>query len=168
MVEHRLDSAPDTVTDVFSRELAPVLTVDPGDTLVVRTLDSAGHLERQSAPGVAAPRLIVESRGHCLVGPVAVRGAEPGMVLAIRLLSLRPDDWGFTVAAARDNSLNRRLGVYPGAPAWLLWEVDAELGVARNNLGSTVRLSPFLGVIGLPPDEPGEHSTVPPRARAKS
>jgi acetamidase/formamidase len=164
MAEHRLDPAPDTVTDVFSRERAPVLTVDPGDTLVVRSLDAAGHLERQPAPGVPAPQLIVESRGHCLVGPIVVRGAEPGMMLAVRLVSLRPDDWGFTVAAARDNALNRRLGVFPGDPAWLLWDVDADLGVARNNLGVSVRLAPFLGVVGLPPDEPGDHSTVPPRA----
>ena len=164
MAEHRLDPAPDTVTDVFSRERAPVLTVDPGDTLVVRSLDAAGHLERQPAPGVPAPMMIVESRGHCLVGPIAVRGAEPGMMLAVRLVSLRPDDWGFTVAAARDNALNRRLGVFPGDPAWLLWDVDADLGVARNNLGVSVRLAPFLGVVGLPPDEPGDHSTVPPRA----
>lgn len=164
MAEHRLDPAPDTVTDVFSRERAPVLTVDPGDTLVVRSLDAAGHLERQPAPGVAAPKMIVESRGHCLVGPIAVRGAEPGMMLAVRLVSLRPDDWGFTVAAARDNALNRRLGVFPGDPAWLLWDVDADLGVARNNLGVSVRLAPFLGVVGLPPDEAGDHSTVPPRA----
>jgi len=164
MAEHRLDPAPDTVTDVFSCERAPVLTVDPGDTLVVRSLDAAGHLERQPGPGVAAPRLIVESRGHCLVGPIGVRGAVPGMTLAVRVLSLRPDDWGFTVAAARDNALNRRLGVFPGEPAWLLWDVDADLGVARNNLGFSVRLAPFLGVIGLPPAEPGDHSTVPPRA----
>jgi acetamidase/formamidase len=164
MADHRLDPAPDTVTDVFSRERAPVLTVDPGDTLVVRSLDAAGHLERQPAPGVPAPKMIVESRGHCLVGPIAVRGAEPGMMLAVRLVSLRPDDWGFTVAAARDNALNRRLGVFPGDPAWLLWDVDADLGVARNNLGVSVRLAPFLGVVGLPPDEPGDHSTVPPRA----
>jgi acetamidase/formamidase len=26
-----------------------------------------------------------------------------------------------------------------------------------------VNLAPFLGVTGLPPAEPGEHSTVPPR-----
>jgi acetamidase/formamidase len=107
--------------------------------------------------------MFADRRGHCLVGPIAVRGAEPGMALAVRLVSLRPDDWGFTVAAARDNELNRRLGVVSGEPTWLLWDVDADAGTARNNLGLTVRLAPFLGVIGLPPDEPGEHSTVPPR-----
>src|SRR6266700_7874962 len=164
MTTHRLDPAPGTVTDVFSRDLPPVLTVDPGDTVVVRSLDAAGHLSRQPGPGVPTPMLLGEARrGHCLAGPIAVRGVEAGMTLAVRLVSLRPDHWGFTVAAARDNELNRQLGVFPGEPAWLLWDVDADRGTARNNFGLTVRLAPFLGVIGLPPAEHGEHSTVPPR-----
>ena len=29
--------------------------------------------------------------------------------------------------------------------------------------GAPVRLAPFLGVLGMPPDEPGVHSTIPPR-----
>jgi acetamidase/formamidase len=33
----------------------------------------------------------------------------------------------------------------------------------RNQHGHAVVLRPFLGVIGMPPDEPGEHSTIPPR-----
>jgi acetamidase/formamidase len=28
----------------------------------------------------------------------------------------------------------------------------------------TTRLAPFLGVIGMPPAEPGEHPTYPPRS----
>jgi len=164
MGSHRLDSTLETVTDVFSRDLPPVLTIDPGDTVTVRTLDASGHLARQPAPGVPAPMLLADGRrGHTLAGPIAVRGATPGDMLAVRLVSLRPDDWGFTVAAARDNELNRKLGVHPGDPAWLLWDVDADAGTARNNLGLTVRLAPFLGVIGLPPEEPGDHSTIPPR-----
>lgn len=164
MAHHRLDSAPDTVTDVFSRDIPPVLTVDPGDSVTLHTLDASGHLVRQASPGAPVPMLINEGRrGHCLIGPIAVRGARPGMTLSVHLKALRPDDWGFTVAAARDNTLNRQLGVYPGEPAWLLWDIDPEAGTARNNLGLTVRLAPFLGVIGLPPAEHGEHSTVPPR-----
>jgi hypothetical protein len=27
-----------------------------------------------------------------------------------------------------------------------------------------VKLRPFLGVMGMPPDQPGIHSTIPPRA----
>jgi acetamidase/formamidase len=164
MAQHRLDPTPDTVTDVFSRDLPPVLTVDPGDTLVVHTLDASGHLERQTTPGETKPKMFAEKRGHCLVGPIAVRGAEPGMMLAVRLLSLRPDEWGWTVSAAADTPLNQRLGVAGGPPTWLLWEIDADKGVASNQHGLSVDLAPFLGVTGLPPDEPGEHSTIPPRA----
>lgn len=163
MTEHRLDPTPDTVTDVFSPGRPPVLTVDPGDTLVVRSLDASGFLAPQVKPGETAPKLITDSRGHCLTGPIAVRGARPGMTLAVRLLSLRPDHWGWTVAAARDNPLNQRLGVAGGPPNWLLWDVDADAGTARNNHGLTVDIAPFLGVIGLPPAEPGDHSTIPPR-----
>jgi acetamidase/formamidase len=161
MAVHRLAPALDTVTDVFARDLAPVLTLDPGDTLDVRTLDAAGQLSRPSAPGAPTESLLTSRRGHCLAGPIFVRGAEPGMTLAVRVESLRPADWGYTVAAARDNELNKRLGVVPGEPAWLLW--DIEDGLARNNLGFTVATAPFLGVIGMTPDEPGEHPTVPPR-----
>ena len=163
MATHQLDPTPETVTDVFSAERSPVLTVDPGDTVVVRTLDASGHLERQRTPGELRPKLIAESRGHCLAGPIAVRGAEPGMVLAVRLDDLRPDDWGFTVAGARDTPLNRRLGVTGLPPAALLWELDAEKLTGTNDRGFTVDLAPFLGVVGVTPAEPGEHSTIPPR-----
>jgi acetamidase/formamidase len=163
MAEHTLDPAPDTVTDVFDPSRPPVLTVDPGDTVVVHSLDASGHVERQRTPGEPRPMMIADRRGHCLAGPIAVTGADPGMMLAVRLVSLRPDDWGWTVAGARDNPLNRRLGIAGGEPTWLLWEIDADGGTARNQLGLRVDLAPFLGVVGLPPAEPGEHSTIPPR-----
>jgi hypothetical protein len=36
MTRHQLDPSPSTTVDVFSRDLPPVLTVDPGDTIVRR------------------------------------------------------------------------------------------------------------------------------------
>ena len=164
MTLHRLDPTPDTVVDVFSRDVAPVLTVDPGDRLVVGSLDASGYLTRQQFPGDRPPRMFDPSRGHCLTGPVAVRGAEPGMHLSVQLLSLRPGDWGWTVAAVADNALNRRLGVADAEPSWLLWELDAGAGTATNDRGFRRAVAPFLGVIGVAPAEPGEHSTIPPRA----
>jgi acetamidase/formamidase len=163
VTQHRLDPSPTTVTDVFSRDLPPVLEVDPGDSIVVRTLNASGHLERQRTPGETPPTMLADRRGHCLVGPILVRGAVPGMMLGVHLVSLRTDDWGFTVAGGRDNPLNRRLGLADVDPAWLLWELDAERFTDTNDRGHTIDLAPFLGVIGLPPDEPGEHSTTPPR-----
>ncbi|MGW3623010.1 acetamidase/formamidase family protein [Streptomyces sp. NPDC000880] len=163
MAEYRLDPAPETVTDVFSSELSPVLSIDPGDTVVVRSLDAHGYLERQKTPGEARPKMFDAWRGHCLAGPIEVRGARPGTALAVRLESLTPDEWGWTVAAAHDTPLNRRLGLGDTAPSWLLWELDTEQGTGTNQYGHSVGLAPFLGVIGVPPAEPGEHSTVPPR-----
>jgi acetamidase/formamidase len=161
---HRLDSTPTTVTNVFSRDTPPVLTVEPGDTLVVHSLDCSGHLERLRSPGASSPRLLEGQPGHCLVGPVAVRGAEPGATLAVHLESLRPDSWGFTAANSRETPLNRRLGLAGAGPAQLLWDIDADAGTATEQHGLTVSLAPFLGVVGMPPVEPGEHPTAPPRA----
>jgi len=45
----------------------------------------------------------------------------------------------------------------------LRWELDADTAVGRDQAGREVGLGPFLGVIGMPPAEPGVHSTGPPR-----
>jgi acetamidase/formamidase len=161
---HRLDPAPDTTADVLSRDHAPVLHIDQGDTVVVRSLDAAGYLARQTFPGEQQPMMYPEQRGHCLTGPIMVRGARPGDVLALRLVSLRPDPWGWTVAAALDTPVTRRLGLAEGPPSWLLWDLDPDAGKGTCDAGFSRGLAPFLGVMGLPPDEPGEHSTIPPRA----
>lgn len=166
MTEHHLDPTPETVVQVFDRDSPPVLTVDPGDRLVVRSLDASGYLAPQSSPGDRPPTMFSPSRGHCLTGPIEVRGAVPGTFLSVRLEALQPDTWGWTVAAALDNPLNRRLGVTFGPPSWLLWNLDADTGTATDQHGFRRSLAPFLGVLGVAPAEPGEHSTIPPRAQA--
>jgi acetamidase/formamidase len=161
---HRLDPTPSTTADVLSRDHAPVLCIDPGDTVVVRSLDASGYLARQTFPGQKQPVMLPGARGHCLTGPVMVRGTAPGDLLELRLVTLRPDPWGWTVAAARDTPVTRRLGLTDGPPAWLLWEIDPAAGKATCDTGFSRGLAPFLGVMGTAPDEPGEHSTIPPRA----
>jgi acetamidase/formamidase len=47
-----------------------------------------------------------------------------------------------------------------GPESRIEWELAD--GVGRG-AGRSVRLAPFLGVLGMPPDEPGVHSTGPPR-----
>jgi acetamidase/formamidase len=164
MTSARLDPAPETTADVFSATHSPVLTIEPGDTVVVRSLDASGHTERQREPGQQPPRLLPDSRGHCLTGPIAVAGAEPGQMLALSLHGLRPDPWGWTVAAARDSPVTRRLGLADGPSSWLLWELDPDQGTGTESRGFVRRLAPFLGVMGVAPAQPGEHSTIPPRS----
>jgi acetamidase/formamidase len=165
MTRHRLDPSPSTTVYVFSRDLPAALTVDPGDVIVLHSLNASGDLEPQTFPGERVPTMAGKTRsGHCLTGPIGVRGAMPGDVLAVRFVSLRPDTWGYTVAAHRDTPLTRRLGLHEGPPAWLLWQIDADAGVATSDRGHTVRIAPFHGVTGVAWDEQGEHSTIPPRA----
>ncbi|MCU1614361.1 MAG: Acetamidase/Formamidase [Frankiales bacterium] len=145
----------------FDRDLPPVLTVDPGTTVRFRTLDSGwsagphtgGERRRvaEHAPGM----------GHALTGPIRVRGARPGMVLAVRADDVVPGTWGTTYAGARPTAWNARLGIATAAVH--SWEIDVPAGIARNQYGHSVALRPFLGVMGMPPAEPGRHSTVPPR-----
>ena len=163
MTSHRLDPAPGTTRDVFSHDHPPVLSIDPGDTVTVGSLDARGYLARPAAPGQEQARLIEQARGHCLTGPIEVRGAEPGDMLALRLVSLRPGAWGWTEAGGRDTPVARRLGVAAGPPSMLLWDLDPDAGQGRTG-GVTRTLRPFLGVLGVALAEPGEHSTTPPRA----
>ena len=45
----------------------------------------------------------------------------------------------------------------------LHWSLEAEAAIGRDPQGREVELRPFPGVLGMPPPEPGVHSTAPPR-----
>jgi acetamidase/formamidase len=64
----------------------------------------------------------------------------------------------------RDSPVARRLGLSEEEQAWLLWDIGA--GKATANGKYTRPVAPFLGVMGVAPAEPGDHSTIPPRAEA--
>jgi acetamidase/formamidase len=149
----------------FSREFPPVLSIETGDTVVFRTLDVSWGLEpwkaRDQPYQKFAPRVAGRDDGHALCGPVAMRGAQPGMTLEVRINEIRPGSWGWTTAGGRMTETMKKLGVE--APTLLAWTLDADTMVGRDQHGRTIPLRPFMGVMGLPPAEPGIHSTVPPR-----
>ena len=142
----------------FSRDLPPALMIDSGDTVVFRTLDAGWSVApRTSArwddhPPKFEPRDPALDSGHALCGPVAIRGAKPGMTLEVQIKDIVPGIWGWTTA-----------GGWP-PEAVHLWAMDAGRQTATNQHGHTVRLRPFMGVMGMPPNEPGVLSTGPPRA----
>jgi acetamidase/formamidase len=169
MALYRVEPTPQNAVNVFSAAHEPALTIDSGDTVVMRSLDAAGYLERQEFPGdIYKPKMLEgDLRGHCLNRPVAVRGAAPGDMLAVEIVSLTPDTWGWTSSPGAPGSpVPARLGLARTDPAFLLWEIDAEAGTATANGKYTRSLAPFLGVTGVTPAAPGCHSTIPPRAEA--
>jgi len=157
---HELPLERRTLHGHFSRELEPVLAVDSGDSIRFAALDSGWNVE----PGRKfEPRDPDLDAGHALVGPVEVRGARAGAALAVRIDEVRVGSFGLTAAGGRPSFLNDRLGLSGGEERLLRWELDAEAATGRDQKGRTVGLRPFLGVIGMPPPEPGVHPTTPPR-----
>ncbi|GAB4459712.1 MAG: acetamidase/formamidase family protein [Armatimonadaceae bacterium] len=150
----------------WSRDLPPVETVHSGDTVTFRTLDASWALEPRTEQWFGtnefSPRDSRRDRGHALCGPVAVRGAEPGMTLAIRFDEIRPADWGWTLAGGKTNERNQVFQVQDTMVCHR-WCIDPEAGFATNQHGHRVAIRPFMGVVGLAPAKRGIHDTRPPR-----
>jgi acetamidase/formamidase len=162
---HRLEPDARTLHGYFSRDYPPVLTVDPGDTVRYRTLDAWWYAGPYPGGPVSEwPRVPEHTAGagHALVGPVEVRGARPGMALEVRVDAVVPATWGTTVAGGWPSAYNERYGLCDSGVVHT-WDLDPDTMTGRNQHGHTVALRPFMGVLGMPPPERGEHSTIPPR-----
>ncbi len=167
MAIYNIEPERHTLHGHFSRDLPPVLTIRPGDTVQFRTLDAGWGLEKQTGPERLGfePRDKELDKGHALCGPVFIEGAEPGMVLEVRIDEIVPGPFGVTVAGGWSNATNDWLGIGAGTPQFMLsWDLDAETMTGRDQFGHVLALRPFMGVMGMPPAEPGVHPTAPPRA----
>ncbi len=142
MAVHELPLDPRNLHGHFSRDLPPVLTVDPGDTVLISVPNHAWDVEQDERIVARDPEL---DTGHPLAGPIAVRGAKAGQTLVVRIEEVRPSHWGVT-HGGRDHAV--------------FWDLRAGIGRA---LDRELDLAPFLGVMGMPPPESGAHSTIPPR-----
>ncbi len=167
MALHTIEPDQNTVHGLFSSEFPPVLEIDSGDTVRYRTLDSGWNLEQPGTSGEPPRRLVPRfeglDKGHALCGPVAIRGAEPGMTLEVHMDVIQPGTWGRTFGGGWPSELNKQLGVADAPGTTLLWQLDTARMTGTDQHGHTVALHPFMGVIGMPPPEPGHHSTTPPR-----
>ena len=155
MTKHELLPARATLHGHFSADLAPVLEIDPGDTISARTL-------RADWDGADFDRDSQLDAGHALLGPVYVRGAEPGDAMAIEIVSLRPARSGRTSAGDFPSLVNDRLGLTGRGHLRVEWDIDPETNMAQT-VGFEVKVRPFLGVVGMPPEGHAIHSTIPPR-----
>ena len=130
----------------------PVLEIDPGDTVSTTTVDARGGDKHGDFCGVA---------GNPQTGPFAVRGAEPGDTLVVKIDELwpnRPD--GFTGVQIAPNVTD--FGYDPAfdddAAPTAIWSLDLEAGIAtlatpRNRLGAIeLPLKPMIGCFGVAPE----------------
>jgi acetamidase/formamidase len=139
---HELPLDPANLHGYFSRELEPALTVEAGDTVRISVPNAGWAVARDEHVASRDPSL---HTGHALAGPIEVRGARAGQTLSVRIDDVTPGPWGVTLS---------------DPPHRIDWELAD--GVGRG-LGRSVQLAPFLGALGMPPPEPGVHTTTPPR-----
>jgi acetamidase/formamidase len=153
----------------------PVLRVNSGDTVVVRTLitTSPERLEKAGLkPADVEPALreIYKSvtnkgpGGHILTGPIAVNGAEPGDVLEVHI-----DKVELAVPYAY-NAFGPLRGFLPEDFAYSksrLIPLDTAALVAHFAPGIDVPLHPFFGSIGVAPaPQMGRLDSAPPWTHA--
>jgi acetamidase/formamidase len=140
-VIHEIPRDESTLHGYFSSLLPPVLSVDPGASVCFQALNAGWRWD----PDVEVERDAKLHDGHALTGPVELRGARAGQTLVVRIDDVVPRPWGVTFAHGERFD----------------WRIDGD--TATESGGTTVAVAPFLGVIGMPPPEPGVHSTIPPR-----
>ena len=140
----------------LSKDYPPVLTVNPGDTVAFQTLEADWRIRetdfKASEEGDFFTQRTERDAGHALCGPVAIRGARPGMALAVTVESIVPDTWGWSRVGGGDPDHLRRIG-FSGAEYFLRWQIDVENRVCVSQRGHRVRMNPFMGVFAVAPAE---------------
>jgi acetamidase/formamidase len=134
----------------------PVLTIDPGDTVVVTTRDvSDNQITPASEASVIAS--LDWGRVYPLAGPIAVDGARAGDTLAVDILDLHPRGWGWT-------AILPGLGLLPeDFPDPYLRIFDLTLGdVAYMREDIAIPLEPFFGTMGVCPAGASAQPVMPP------
>ncbi len=128
--------------------IPPVARANPGDHIVIHSrdaLDSDLTLDSVADDVLAVDLNLV----HPMTGPVYIEGAERGDVLAVTLIDIDPDEYGYTVIAPGFGFL-RDIFTEPYVVNWRLTRTHA---VSDQMPGVKVPYEAFLGSVGVLPGE---------------
>jgi len=167
---HLLRSLPDTVHwGFFDGGLAPVLTIDSGDQVVIECV--SGNPEWMPPEGSPFKPLddikLVHQKAkrgsgnHILTGPIYVRDAKIGNVLQVKILEIEMrQDWGFNLFRAYGGTLPEEFNYYRIIHVAL----DLTAKLATMPSGMKVPLAPFFGQLAVaPPKAFGKQNSKEPR-----
>tara|TARA_R110002126_G_scaffold51760_1_gene141333 strand:- start:2747 stop:3691 length:945 start_codon:yes stop_codon:yes gene_type:complete len=143
----------------WDNSLAPALSVTPGQTIAIETIDASGG-QLHAGSTLDDLRALKFEQVNPVTGPIHIDGAEPGDAVAITFLDFHPSGWGWT---ANIPGFGLLADDFPD-PALHIWNYEKNLKrpAAFSPMGQ-VALKPFVGTIGLALAETGLHSVVPPR-----
>lgn len=169
MTHHLLEAGLDTCHwGFFEAALKPVLTIESGDSVTIRTVTGPAEAQPTSHFNVLPEIHEIHARaermspGHILTGPVAIKGAKPGQVLEVRIREVRlRTDWGYTLIKPLAGTLPEDFDAH----SFVHIGLDAEANMARLPWGMDLPLAPFFGVMGTaPPAHWGRLTSLIPRA----
>ena len=151
-VEIRLDRSrslmaqPDKGHNRWHPDIPPVVTVPPGETVILETLDAR---DGQVTMSTRDADLAGMNRNipHPLTGPVAVAGAEAGDLLAVHIEAIDPQPFGWTANSIGSGFL-RDLYAEPHVTRW---SIRGGFATSADLPGVRIPGAPFMGVMGVAP-----------------
>jgi acetamidase/formamidase len=121
----------------------PVLEIESGDTVVVWTRDVSDNQIGPDSDASVVPGLDWD-RFYPLAGPIVVSGAQPGDTLAVEVLDIHTQGWGWS-------AILPGLGLLPDdfPDAYLRIFDISNGGVAYMREDIVIPLAPFFGTMGV-------------------
>lgn len=165
MGHHWLRATDETVRlGVIDRSYPPVLSIESGDEVSLETWSGWGDSidESSTLDDVMIKAATLGERGpHDLTGPIAVAGAEPGQVLRVDVLELRPNEHATNLVVPGEIGVGLLPDLFPQG-ALRHYTLDREAMTVELTPELTARLSPFLGFMAVAPPDDGPHNSIPP------
>jgi len=134
----------------------PVLEIDSGDTVVVWTRDVSDNQIGPDSDASVIPNIDWD-RVYPLAGPIVVKDAQPGDTLAIEILDIHTQGWGWT-------AILPGLGLLPDDfpdPYLRIFDLsDGDVVYMREDIA--IPLTPFFGTMGVCPAGASAQPVMPP------
>jgi formamidase len=128
--------------------IQPVVRARPGDYVVFETrdaLDSDLTLESVADDVTAVDLNLV----HPMTGPVHIEGAVAGDALAVTLVDIEPDQYGYTVIVPGFGFLR---DLYT-EPYLVNWKLDRQAATSDQMPGVRIPIAAFMGSVGVLPGD---------------
>ncbi len=128
--------------------IKPVARAKPGDLIVVHTRDALdSNLNINSKPKDVTA--IDINLIHPMTGPIYIEGAKRGDVLAIKLIDINPNEYGYTTLIPGFGFLP---DMFPD-PYIANWKLDRVEAVSAQLPGVRIPMNGFMGSVGVMPGE---------------
>ncbi len=145
----------DAFNYVWDNSIEPVLEVEPGDVVELHARDASDEQIRRDSTAAEVAGIDF-SHVNPVSGPVFVKGAKPGDVLAVEFLEFRCGDWGWTAIIPGFGLLADEF-----TEPWLrISSISSSAVQFSDRISLPVR--PFPGTVGVAPAESGQHPVLPP------